>query len=419
VPMSEKGNFSQLKSIAPRGLAPALPKRILALDGLRGLAILLVLAFHIFSRERRGLPVLDWFFELLGAGWIGVDLFFVLSGFLITGILLESRGQAGYLTGFYGRRVLRIFPLYYGCAAVVFLVIARLPIPKPIGFYRLHAEQVWVWLYATNIFSSMTGLIGPSAGPIGFGHFWSLAVEEHFYLVWPIVVLAIPRRWIPIAVIAVTLLSLLARCWFVIVRHDPLSAYVLTPCRIDGLTIGGLCAVLLRDPVFFEVTIRLSKVIIVVAGIGLIALYTGTRLDFMARSVAIGGFTMLALFFAALLVVLATSAEGTLLRRTFECSTLRFFGKYSYGLYALHMFVMGLLIDNRAMGAAFARAFHSQTMGGWCLEVLTFLASVAAAYASWHLFEKHFLKLKRFLDLEHLTVPTTVAEIATSGVSIP
>lgn len=150
------------------------------LDGLRGFAILLVLCSHLVSLPPGGRsPFVDRLVGMiLGLGWVGVDLFFVLSGFLITGILVQSRGGPHYFRNFYARRSLRIFPLYY-----LFLAIATFISPlllSPESILTLPKEHAWVyWLYLSNFGGK------PSEA---FAHTWSLAVEEQFYLVWPAIV---------------------------------------------------------------------------------------------------------------------------------------------------------------------------------------------------------------------------------------
>src|SRR4051812_38390961 len=165
-----------------------------ALDGLRGFAILLVLLLHFTPMGEASTKIGAIGKWIASAGGIGVDLFFVLSGFLITGILLDAKGTPHFFRNFYARRTLRIFPLYYGVLFVCFILV---PLFHPFNAeeQQVAHEQGWLWLYGTNIRESMSGADWPfHRGWISMDHFWSLAVEEHFYLVWPLAVFLLNRR---------------------------------------------------------------------------------------------------------------------------------------------------------------------------------------------------------------------------------
>src|SRR4029450_13934129 len=174
--------------------------------------------------------------------WTGVDLFFVLSGFLITGILLDTRGSERYFTTFYARRILRIFPLYYLVLFLAFVVLPKFP--------ALHLEVAgqadlppqWpYWLYLTN-FSIADG--GWVHGWVDVG--WSLAIEEHFYLVWPLVFWLSPPRVVALLGAVIVVAEPLARVFARETEVKALSIYVLTWFRLDGLAIGALLALAQR-----------------------------------------------------------------------------------------------------------------------------------------------------------------------------
>ena len=168
---------------------------------MRGCAVLLVLFHHLGNNLEYALKVRHSTLWPGRIGWIGVELFFVLSGFLITGILHDSKGTPGYFRNFYARRVLRIFPLYYA----TLLVFATLHWLAPLGF-PLESQELWVWMltYLTNV-----GMVWQGFG--GLAHFWSLAVEEHFYLFWPLVVWRLNRRQLMRLAVAVWVISLALR----------------------------------------------------------------------------------------------------------------------------------------------------------------------------------------------------------------
>ena len=179
-----------------------------ALDGLRGIAIILVMLFHL-TYFLPGVPLDVAFLRLTNYGWTGVDLFFVLSGFLITGILLEAKGTPNYFKNFYARRALRIFPLYYGFVAFLIFVY-------PLAAAQFRAERDilvenrwWVLGYAVNWIVAWTGDFGRT--PLGTGGFWSLAIEEQYYLMWPAVVLLLSRRVLFRVCIGIALFSVVVR----------------------------------------------------------------------------------------------------------------------------------------------------------------------------------------------------------------
>ena len=194
------------KQAAP---APAVggAHHIPALDGLRGVAILMVLWFHYYGPIYKfcASPFDRFIVLTINTGWMGVDLFFALSGFLITGILLDAKGAPHYFRNFYARRALRIFPIYYGFLFVILIVIPRFHQYSP-GLAQTVRDQAWLWLYGTNIATTFF--------PIklaGFLHTWSLAVEEHFYLVWPAIVLVLNRRQLAVASLCIVVVALITR----------------------------------------------------------------------------------------------------------------------------------------------------------------------------------------------------------------
>ena len=203
-----------------------------ALDGLRGLAILLVIFLHNFG-------FMNYFFF----GWLGVDLFFVLSGFLITDILLNSLGKPNFLKNFYLRRIFRIFPLYY-----LVLVICLLIIPR-IGSLHLNTQyytenQGWLWSYLQNWLFIFKEPYGDKI----LLHTWSLAVEEQFYLVWPLIILLIRKPKILLAFVLLLLIFTGVARYMIWDKQveDLAYASLYTFTRIDGLCIGCALALLLR-----------------------------------------------------------------------------------------------------------------------------------------------------------------------------
>jgi len=218
-----------------------------ALDGLRGIAILLVVVFHNFG-------FIDFFFF----GWLGVDLFFVLSGFLITGILLKSVGKPGYLRNFYFRRILRIFPLYYLLLIVCFFILPFISSLKPQLDYNSH-HQVYFWTYTQNWLFALS----PPANSNYLIHLWSLGVEEQFYLIWPLLILWI-RKPKTLLVIVATLLAgvLIFRSWLWVNKIEGLQYFSLYAfSRIDGICIG--CMLALTTQINFQFVRKYTGLIVI------------------------------------------------------------------------------------------------------------------------------------------------------------
>jgi peptidoglycan/LPS O-acetylase OafA/YrhL len=311
-----------------------------ALDGLRGIAILVVMVHH-FTIFGMGAPttVLDKrVYKLFAAGWCGVDLFFVLSGFLITGILLDAKGGAHFFRNFYMRRFLRIFPLYYG---FLFAFFVLLPLTFPLGdsFRSLLEQQGWYWSYLVNLPIAMEGWPRQYA----IGHFWSLAVEEQFYLVWPLMVFFCGRRQLMVICVACFLGSVGVRLGFALAGY-PLAGYVLTPARMDTLAVGAFLALIVRRSDGLMILTRWNWPVGCAAAAGLGAIFVwqhGLReLDIIVQTI---GYSMLAVMFGALLVAALARPSESRIGRFFERPVLRFFGRYSYGLYVFHHPVVLLL----------------------------------------------------------------------------
>jgi len=373
---------------------PSTPRlgHIPALDALRGIAILLVLATNLYPL---GLPVglADSVVRrLFRAGWVGVDLFFVLSGFLITSILLDTKGSSRYLITFWGRRVLRIFPLYYGTLAVLFVVLPLLPLADRLsGLQTFREVQGWYWSYLTNVLIARRGW---GAAPYGTDHFWSLAVEEQYYLVWPLVVLWCDSR--QLRVVCLTLIA--GALGLRIAAHfggvSPAAIYVCTFTRMDSLAAGSLLAVLSRDSHGSALLTWWARRGGWIAGLGLgvIVVWYG-QLSTYDVGVQTLGHTVLA-GVAAALVALAIIGAAPGLDRGRSGAVLQWFGRYSYAIYVVHQFVL------LGLQRIFPIAIHPPPVWGylWPGRVLVVLAGTAVsagvALLSWHLYERPFLRLK-------------------------
>jgi peptidoglycan/LPS O-acetylase OafA/YrhL len=354
----------------------------------------MVLLYHFVSQTtatNRFEAAVNW---SLSYGLLGVDLFFVLSGFLITGILYDSRTDPGYFRSFYMRRVLRIFPLYYGVLAVVFLVVPLIPALRGSEIAGLREHQAWAWLYGINVYLSIQG--GWVLSYIE--HFWSLAVEEHFYFLWPLLVWLLgakPRVLLGTA-LATAAVSFGARVAASLSGVSPVVTTVLTPFQLDALCLGGFFAVLLRQPGGEAAVRRAILPIALSAGAVLVFQFGLHRFsDFglsMMRSVRLGVFRVL---FAALLLWALFAPASSFVARFFRSGPMIALGKYSYGLYVYHHFLSYYFVKH-GTEFALARAVGSHTLAVAVQAVGGMAVSMAVAWLSYEFFEKYFLQLKRF-----------------------
>jgi peptidoglycan/LPS O-acetylase OafA/YrhL len=370
-----------------------------ALDGLRAIAFLLVFLTHYYS--------LPW-------GWGGVNIFFVLSGFLITGILFDSRYDAHRARNFYVRRTLRIFPLYYG----VFLLILLL---DPI----FHWQWSFAWLawpfYVANYLRFVSPAIFTPGSPIQLaslawlktplfpqttlylGHFWSLCVEEQFYLIWPWVVFSVRSRrallWICGAVVVIVpLLRLVAQ------HNAPdwmLQAGLLncaTPFQLDSLLLGGLVALLMRGAhrkKLFEIGVVIilwgSLIAAFVLAIGIARSYPNWRAGYAYPTwMFTWGLTFIDFFSAAILICALQPSNP--IYRLLSVRPLRWIGRISYGAYVFHdIFHSVYRAAVTAVGAHFQFvALHAEE----CVLVLGLACTLLISWLSFRFFESAFINLK-------------------------
>ena len=371
-----------------------LPAHLPALDGLRGVAVLLVILYHSLG-EIRTASVGD----LFQAGWAGVDLFFVLSGFLITRILLQTRERGAYFRTFYVRRALRIWPLYFLLLAFAFGVMGRL-LPAmafdseryPWTIYALYLQNLWL----------------PDFGPAPLNVTWSLAIEEQFYLVWPLLVFFLRPGQLRVLLWACVLLSPVARYAALREGISPYLVYTFPLFRLDGLALGGLLAVGVVDGQHTAERLerwgqRLAAPALLTA-FGLVTVFfnRGHSIHMPEALVGAGGphfrtllvagvYTLWTAGFASLLGwVLTGRVRG--LDAVLQWRPLRFMGEVSYGLYLFHALVF-------PVGAYYSRpVFHRLIPSSVVATTLSMLFEYAVLLAltvvSWRFFERPLLRLK-------------------------
>ena len=346
------------------------------LDGLRACAVLIVIGFHFWQSFSDGSHSVVG--KLAVWGQTGVDLFFVLSGFLITGILLDSRGSEHFLRNFYVRRILRIFPLYYATLFAVYLVGPLLRI----NAWTPWKQSVWYWIYLQNIPAMFAP--GLASGP---GHFWSLAVEEHYYLFWPLLVMFLPCGKLLKVVCLAIAISLATRVIF-----TNYGTFYFTFARLDGLAIGSALAIFVRrQPEGLSRFVVLAKGLLWSLGPVLIfaqLLVSGAGLPV----VQIFKSTFIAVIYACVMLLALENALGRFVEILLSSRVLRLVGRYSYGMYVLHPFILSWLHKSGV----------SYTVLGLIMSiVLTYVA----AWMSWTLLERRFLSLKRFFQYDSVSIP--------------
>jgi peptidoglycan/LPS O-acetylase OafA/YrhL len=360
--------------------------RMPALDGLRGVAILSVFLYHYASggaQHPTGI-VLKSMYTLTGFGWVGVDIFFVLSGFLITGILYDTRNDAGYFGKFYARRTLRIFPIYYlflAAMAVAGLAMGvrwRLGQASFLFYVGFPCAIAWPQIIPTNPFLRVT-------------HLWSLCVEEQFYLLWPLAIRVLRTRGRILAACAVVMVLALALRTAVWASGtlSPAWAYASLPCRMDSLAVGAALAVLLRSPGGLHVK-KAAPFVLPSAVAGLAAVLLLSRsVSHDAPGIFTLGYTLIAIAAGSVLVLAATGVGA--IPAMLRWPGLRLLGKYSYGFYLYH-FPLAEILDPAK--PPLTRLLHSEVAAKLIFVVVSFFLNLGVAAASFHWIEAPIMRLK-------------------------
>lgn len=380
-----------LQQIAHNEIEAPPSRHIVALDGLRGLAVIMVLGEHLGGGRHSTLLVVRMVANTLRFGWAGVTLFFVLSGFLITGILWDSFSRQGWWHRFYLRRFLRIFPLYYLALAYSFVLALFVAHPA------LHAFPVYVfYLQDFPWFNKWTGLVPQNWFVLS--HFWSLAVEEQFYLLWPFLLYAMRKRrsvamWFATLCIVA---SLLLRLFLLSHNPDLLWPYNAAPCRAGELLIGGWIALALRGPNSNQVKlIQFAPIVLGVAVLACVAITirTGGSFETITPEWLGWGLLVVPMLFGSLLIV---CLRPGIFRRLFETRILCWYGKISYGVYVFHVLLSPIFV--RLSDAVSRQLSLNPTFRDLLQSFTVLVSSTIIAWLSFHTIETYFLSLKANLS---------------------
>jgi peptidoglycan/LPS O-acetylase OafA/YrhL len=360
--------------------------RIPAIDGLRALATLTVVGFHCYlTAGQLGVvpgAVVQYTLWTFASG--AVDLFFVISGFVITSVLDSTRSAAHPIRTFYVRRAMRIIPLYYGFLLVTMPLFSHLPATTtgPPG------SRVWEWLFLTNF---RAGLFGWRTVGNMYRHFWTIAIEEQYYIVWPLIVLLLPPRRVLQICAALIAISVIARLTVSFAGH-PETGFFLTPMRLDGLAAGSAIALLHRrnprfvtavgDRVFFWLApVMLNWVVALL----LFPRHTNFAIAYWVTACPL----VFSLFYAALVARYATRVEESK-HGWLASQPLMAVARYSYGMYAVHALVLAMAYT---WVIRHGRSFSHHQFLYWAA---TFIAvgglSFVIGSATWKLYEAPILR---------------------------
>jgi peptidoglycan/LPS O-acetylase OafA/YrhL len=388
--------------------------RIRELDGLRGVAIGMVVLFHFFQNTMAFPPgsVFAYVQAGLRLSWTGVDLFFVLSGFLIGGILLDSRASTNYYSVFYKRRFFRIIPIYLIALLIVPALVSLGQGPEASRLARLNLDGAPWYAYLTftqNFWMTHSGTLGCN----GLAMTWSLAVEEQFYLTMPLYIRALSRLWLTrallIGICGAPLLRILLLQFH---SADWVGVYTMMLCRADALLLGVLAAVLLRNERWRE-RIRGARSVfsvlipIFLLGLAFLTVRAWSMTTTLMKSV---GFTWVALFYFAILVFVLTRPNNAI-SKVLRMKWLCWVGTLAYGIYLFHQGIQ-YLVFGLIWGYAPVVSGGATLLATLAAMALTFLL----AAISWRYFEQPLICVGRRTNFEFGTAETM--ETPPSGVRL-
>ena len=371
-------------------------------DGLRALGLTLVLINHFVPRM-----LSEFLYQLGQLGWIAMDSFFVMSGFLITGILLDSREKPRFYRTFYARRALRIFPLYYVVLLLWWVIIRYTNYALDYQQMSQHwGSPLWFVFYAGNI---RTAWVGAWPKVMGYVPLWSLQIEEQFYLLFPLAVGLLRRehlRWLLIgAAVASPVFRVAAYLWQ---PNNPYLQYALLPCHCEGIALGGLIAIRFRSGAwnFSKLHLTLWTALLMGAAVAGSFFSRGGVEGWAWANTwnRLAGYSISSLG-CACLVLWLISFRGSVYTQWMRIGPLKYLGKISYGVYLLHPLALWTAIElGKKRKIHFLHYDPRFSLVGIGLSLLY-------AAISWHFFEGPILKMKeRFTNFRKPPVALAVPQ---------
>jgi len=379
-------------------------KRIPQLDGLRGAAIALVMLRHFIFQTHPTMPdaLAAVVFPVTELGWSGVDLFFILSGFLIGGILVDARDSANYYRAFYLRRAFRILPIYLLLVlAGFFLALLGPRAGETLGNLVRHPAP---WLYYLT-FTQNFYFAWHSDTIWFFQITWSLAVEEQFYLTLPLLIRKIPAEKILAASVGmVAVIALLRSALYWNGSINGMQAYELPFFRFDSLFIGVACAMAIRSPNLHARLRKHSRLLAATAlALGAVFFFMDHDLQGRSRFLHTVGFTVIGLFFAAVMLLVLVRPEGTLARSLCFRPLMRL-GTISYCVYLIHGITLSVVAQMVFL------IFRLSGAATWAAIILGTGATFLLAQGSWQFFESRMIASGHRLSYEGGPAPQTAAD---------
>jgi peptidoglycan/LPS O-acetylase OafA/YrhL len=378
--------------------------RDLALDGLRAIAIIMVVVHNTgwVVGSVNGVLLKLWA-TIVAAGWVGVQLFFVLSGFLITRILLRSRHGHGWMRSFYTRRALRIFPLYYALLLFLYFIAPRFTAFQALGPWG-NRSPLWYWFYLSNWMSPFGG------APSGLAHVWSLAVEEQFYFLWPAVIALMDEDALCLVCAAMIVGASIVRIgvhWLFSPDVAAACAYELTASRFDAIACGALVALAVRQDRLRGLLARRAWLVLSAASIALAMVVVAER-GLLPRGLLTETIAQpLTALISAILVFICIGQQsvaraGERVRRSartwLSANWLVTIGKYSYAIYVVHR-LLYLVLRPHFLSLLTAGSGAQRVIMHAVFTSALFALSTIFAYVSWRVIEQPFLSLKRFVPM--------------------